>query len=97
MHEVHDTIIGLNINKATVGTPRRCIKLASAYISGPLPKIFNQSLLQGVVPDISNISKFTPADKGGDTTGNPKTRNPESGIIGHCFTNTERKNYPKHS
>ena len=30
-------------------------------------------------------------------TGNPKTRNPESGITGHCFTNTESKNYPKHS
>ena len=40
VHEVHDTIIGLNINKATVGIPRKCIKLASAYISGPLSKIF---------------------------------------------------------
>ena len=29
--------------------------------------------------------------------GNPKTRNPESGITGHCFTNTESKKYPKHS
>ena len=29
--------------------------------------------------------------------GNPKTPNPESGITGHCFTNTECKNYPKHS
>ena len=68
VHEVHDTIIGLNINKATVGIPRRCIKLASAYISGPLSKIFNQSLLQGVVPGILKMSKVTPVDKGGDTT-----------------------------
>ena len=29
--------------------------------------------------------------------GNSKSRNPESGITGHCFTNTESKNYPKHS
>lgn len=68
MHEVHDTIIWLNINKASVGIPRRCTKLASAYISGPLLKIFNPSLLQGVVPDIWKISKVTPVDKGGDTT-----------------------------
>ena len=68
VHEVHDTIIGLNINKATVGIPRRCIKLAIAYISGPLSKIFNQSLLQGVVPGILKMSKVTPVDKGGDTT-----------------------------
>ena len=25
------------------------------------------------------------------------TLNPKSGITGHCFTNTESKNYPKHS
>ena len=56
VHEVHDTIIELNLNKATVGIPRRCIKLASAYISGPLSKIFNQSLLQGTLPDILKIS-----------------------------------------
>ena len=40
VHEVHETIIGLNINKATVGIRRKCIKLASADISGPLSKIF---------------------------------------------------------
>ena len=28
--------------------------------------IFNQSLQQGVVPDILNISKVTPIDKGGE-------------------------------
>lgn len=67
VREVHDTIIRLNINKATDGIPRRCIKLASAYISGPLSKIFNQSLLQGVVPDILKLSKVTPVDKGDDT------------------------------
>ena len=31
-------------------------------------KFFNQSLLQGVVPDILKISEVTPVDKGGDTT-----------------------------
>ena len=31
------------------------------------------------------------------TTLKPGIRNPESGITGHCFTNTESKKYPKHS
>ena len=66
MHEVHDLIMGINLNKATIGVPKKCIKLASSHISECLTFIFNQSLQQGVVPDILKISKSTPIDKGGE-------------------------------
>ena len=68
VHEVYDLIMGMNLNKSTIGIPKKCIKLASNHISESLTSIFNQSLQQGVVPDILRISKVTPIDKGGETT-----------------------------
>ena len=65
--EVSDLIENLNINKATIGVPIKCIKLANRSISEALNCIFNLSLLQGVVPDILKISKVKPIDKGGET------------------------------
>ena len=56
----------INLNKSTIGIPKKCIKLASSHISECLTAIFNQSLQQGVVPDILKISKVTPVDKGGE-------------------------------
>ena len=66
--EVHDLIMGINLNKSTIGIPKKCIKLASDHISECLTFIFNQSLQQGIVPDSLKISKITPLDKGGDIT-----------------------------
>ena len=60
--------MGINLNKSTIGVPKKCIKLASSHISECLTFIFNQSLQQGVVPDILEISKITPIDKGGEIT-----------------------------
>ena len=68
VHEVYDLIMGINLNKSTIGIPKKCIKLASNHIRECLTSIFNQSLQQGVVPDILKISKVTPIDKGGETT-----------------------------
>ena len=51
VYEGYDTIMGLTINKAKVAIPRKCIKLASGRISEQRSKIFNHSLLQGIVPD----------------------------------------------
>ena len=68
VHEVHDLIMGINLNKSTIGIPKKCIKLASDHISECLTFIFNQSLQQGIVPDSLKISKITPLDKGGDIT-----------------------------
>ena len=68
VHEVYDLLMGTNLNKSTIGVPRNFIKLASSYISECLTYIFNQSLQQGVVPDILKISKVTPIDKGGEVT-----------------------------
>ena len=50
----------INLNKSTIGIPKKCLKLASNHISQCLTFIFNQSLQQGVVPDILKISKVTP-------------------------------------
>ncbi|CAB4025809.1 Hypothetical predicted protein [Paramuricea clavata] len=60
--------MGLKLNKSSIGIPQKCIKLACEYISETLTTIFNQCLLQGIVPDILKISKVTPVDKGGEIT-----------------------------
>ena len=67
-HEISDLILQINQNKSTIGIPQQCIKLASGHISEALSVIFNNSLLQGIVPDILKISKITPVDKGGEST-----------------------------
>ena len=69
VHEVYDLLMGTNLNKSTIGVPRKFIKLASSYISECLTFIFNQSLQQGVIPDILKVSKVTQIDKGGEVTG----------------------------
>ena len=40
MHEVHDLIKGINLNKSTTGVPKKCIELASDHISECLTFIF---------------------------------------------------------
>ena len=68
VHEVYDLLLGTNLNKATIGVPRKIIKLASRHICESLTFIFNQSVQQGIVPDILKISKVMPIDKGGEAT-----------------------------
>ena len=65
IHEVQDIIMGLDLNKSSIGVPLRCVKLSCPFISEALTKIFNLSLNQGIVPDILKISKITPVDNGG--------------------------------
>ena len=65
-YEVFDLIINLKSSKSTIGTPVKCIKLACNHIYQALGKVYNQSLEQGIVPDILKLSKVTPIDKGGD-------------------------------
>jgi len=61
--------MGINLNKSTIGVPKKCIELASDHIySECLTFIFNRSLQQEIVPDILKISKVTPVDKRGDIT-----------------------------
>ena len=64
MHEVYDAIMGIKLNKSSIGVPQKCIKLACDHICETLTKMFNLSLLQGIVPNIFKISKITPVDKG---------------------------------
>ena len=67
-YEVRELIVILKGNKSTIGTPIKCVKYACEYICKALTKVYNQSLEQGIVPDILKLSKTTPVDKGGDTT-----------------------------
>ena len=66
-HEVKDLIMSLDLSKSTIATgiPSRCIKLACNNISEALTCVYNQSLIQGIVPEALKISKVTPVDKGG--------------------------------
>ena len=41
VHEVHDLIMGINLNKSTIEVPQKCIKLASSHINECLTFIFN--------------------------------------------------------
>ena len=66
VNEVYDLLMGTKLNKATIGAPWKIIKLASSHFCESLTYILNQSLQQGVVPDILKISKVTPIDKGGE-------------------------------
>ena len=73
--EVYDAITNINLEKSTIGTPQRCIKLARNYISEVLTIVLNESLLQGIVPDVLKVSKVTPVDKGGEAM-DPSTFRP---------------------
>ena len=55
-------------DKSSIDIPQRCIKLAADHISDLLTAVFNNSLEQGIMPDILKISRITPVDKGGDIT-----------------------------
>ena len=64
--EVKDLIQNLKSNKASNGIPNKCVKLAVDHISEALTKVFNYSLVQGIMPDVLKVSRVTPIDKGGD-------------------------------
>ena len=63
--EVKDLIQNLKSNKASIGNPNKCVKLAVDHISEALTKVFNYSLVQGITPDVLKVSRVTPIDKGG--------------------------------
>ena len=68
VNEVNDLLSGLNLGVSSIGVPRRCITLASTHIRECLTTTFNDSLLQGILPNALKISKVTPVDKGGEIT-----------------------------
>lgn len=67
VHEEHDLIKSLKNQKSTIGVPIKCVKLASEYICEAITDLYNDSIAQGIVPDILRISKVTPIDKSVDT------------------------------
>ena len=68
VNEVNDLLSGLNLGVSSIGVPRHCITLASTHIRECLTTTFNDSLLQGILPNALKISKVTPVDKGGEIT-----------------------------
>lgn len=76
-------IMGLKLNKSTIGIPTKCIKVACGHISEALAEVFNQSISQGIVPETLKISKVTPVHKGGATF-DPANYRPISTLS--CFT-----------
>ena len=66
--EVSDLIQGLKPSKASIGPPIKCIKLANQQISTALVLVFNNSLAQGIMPNILKLSKVTPVHKSGDSS-----------------------------
>jgi len=51
---------------ATIGIPRKCLKLAANHIYEVLTIVFNNSLQLGIFPDIFQISRVTPIDNRGN-------------------------------
>ena len=80
--EVRDSILSMKVGKASIGIPRKCIKLAIDHISEALTSVYNLSIQQGIVPDVLKISRITPVDKGGEIT-DPSNFRPISTLS--CF------------
>ena len=78
----------LDPSKSTICIPSRCIKLACNNISEALTCVYNQSLIQGIVPEALKISKVTPVDKGGEVF-DPFNYRPISTLS--CFTQVFEK------
>ena len=63
VQEVKDRIQNLKINKASIGIPNKCLKLAANHIGEALTEVFNHSLVQGIMPGILKVSRVTPIVK----------------------------------
>ena len=50
----------LNEKKTSIDNPNNLIKIASEPFSKPFTHIYNQSIANGIVPDVFIISKVTP-------------------------------------
>jgi len=58
----------VNERKASLDIPNKLIKLASHELSNPFSYIYNQSILQGIVPNVLKVSRITPVFKSKDAT-----------------------------
>ena len=58
----------LNENKTSLDIPNKLIQIASEPLSIPFTYIYNQSIANGIVPDVFKISRVTPIYKSGEVT-----------------------------
>ena len=67
--QVSNLFKNLDTNKSSIDIPNKLIKMAAEhYLSAPFTQIYNQSIETGIVPNILNVSQFTPVYKSGDAT-----------------------------
>ena len=72
---VHDLLLTLNANKSSLHVPNRLIKISAAVITPIITQLYNESIPQGVVPDVLKIARVSPIYKSGADT-DPKTTAP---------------------
>ena len=58
----------LNENKTSLDIPNKLIKITSEPLSLPFTYIYNQSIANGLVPDVFKISRVAPIYKSGEVT-----------------------------
>ena len=66
--QVYRLFQNLNENKISLDIPNKLIKIASEPLSVPFTYIYNQSIANGIVPDVFKISRVTPIYKSGEVT-----------------------------
>ena len=58
----------LNERKTSLDIPNKLIKLASHELFKSFSYIYNQSIVQGIVPNVLKVSRVTPILESGDAT-----------------------------
>ena len=58
----------LNENKTSLDIPNKLIKIVSEPLSIPFTYLYNQSIANGIVPDVFKMSRVTPIYKSGEVT-----------------------------
>ena len=66
--QVYRLFQNLNENKTSLDILNKLIKIASQPLSIPFTSIYNQSIANGIVPDVFKISRVTPIYKSGEFT-----------------------------
>ena len=66
--QVYDLLSSLDPNKASIHIPNQMIKIGASIIAPIITNLYNESISEGIVPDILKIARVTPIYKSGVTT-----------------------------
>ena len=67
MH-VHDLLSTPNANKSSIHVPNRLIEISAAVVTPIITQLYNESIVQGVAPDVLKIARVSPIYKSGADT-----------------------------